>query len=152
MKSESIETRLRRLEDREEIRQLLIEYGRTLDRRDFAGFSNLFARDAEYAGGGGTAVIKGPEAIGKLLKEIFSKNPSGLNSPNFHLFANTTIQVQGDEATALSKGVFVVRGGDNLPETVMLATYHDLLIREDGAWKFKRRVVVGDIPSLSKSQ
>ena len=73
MEPESIETRLRRLEDREEIRQLLIEYGRTLDRRDFEAFSKLFARDAEYTGGGGTGAIKGPEAIGKFLEEHGSK-------------------------------------------------------------------------------
>ena len=147
MKSESIETRLQRLEDREEIRQLLIEYGRTLDRRDFQEFSKLFSRDAEYAGGGGGSAIKGPEAIGKFLEEIFRNNPTGLGYPNFHIFSNTTIQVEGDEATALSKGAFVVRGNNDRPETVMLATYHDVLIREDGAWKFKRRIVEGEIPS-----
>ncbi|MBN2317973.1 MAG: nuclear transport factor 2 family protein [Acidobacteria bacterium] len=152
MESESMETRLRRLEDREEIRQLLIEYGRTLDRRNFEAFSKLFARNAEYTGGGGTGAVKGPEAIGRFMEEIFRNNPTGLNYPNFHLFANTTIQVNGDEATALSKGAFVVRGSNDRPETVMLATYHDTLIREDGAWKFRRRVVEGDIPSLSRSQ
>jgi hypothetical protein len=40
--SQSIETRLRALEDREEIRQLLINYGRTLDQRNFAAFAKLF--------------------------------------------------------------------------------------------------------------
>ena len=148
MESESIEKRLRRLEDREEIRQLLIEYGRTLDRRDFEGFAKLFARDAEYTGGGGSGAVKGPEAIGKFMEEIFRNNPTGLNYPNFHLFSNTTIQIEGDEATALSKGAFVVRGSNDRPETVMLATYHDTLIRENGAWKFKQRVVEGNIPSL----
>jgi uncharacterized protein (TIGR02246 family) len=147
MEPESIETRLLRLEDREEIRELLIEYGRTLDRRDFEAFSKLFARDAEYTGGGGAGAVKGPEAIGKFLEEIFRNNPTGLNYPNFHLFSNTTIEVQGDKATALSKGAFVVRGSNDRPETVMLATYRDTLIREDGAWKFKQRVVEGDIPS-----
>jgi len=152
MVSESIETRLRRLEDREEIRQLLIEYGRTLDQRDFKGFSGLFARDAEYKGGGGGSAVKGPEAISRFLEEIFRNNPTGLGYPNFHIFSNTTIQVDGDEATALSKGAFVVRGNDDRPETVMLATYHDTLIRENGAWKFKHRIVEGDIPAFSESQ
>jgi len=151
MEPESIETRLRRLEDREEIRQVLIDYGRTLDKRDFDGFSKLFSRNAEYAGGGSTEVIKGAGAIAKSLKEIIQKNPAGLNSPNFHLFSNETIQIKGDEASASSMGAFVVRGDNNLPETVMLATYYDVLIRENGSWKFKRRVVQGDIPSLSDS-
>ena len=37
-KTVSVETRLRMLEDREEIRRLMIEYGRTLDQRDFNAF------------------------------------------------------------------------------------------------------------------
>ncbi len=147
-----IENRLRRLEDREEIRQLLVEYGRTLDRRDFVGFSKLFAENAEYTGGGGMGVTKGPAAIGKLLEDTFRKNPTGLRSPNFHLFANETIQVNGDEAVAVSKGLFVVPDGTNKPATVMLATYSDVLIRENGRWKFKKRVVQGDIPAPPASK
>jgi uncharacterized protein (TIGR02246 family) len=145
-KSESMEARLRVLEDREEIRRLMIDYGRTLDQRDFAGFAKLFAKDAEYGGGAGNGTTKGPEAIAKLLEDVFQKNPTNLNTPNFHLFCNETIQVSGNQATALSKGIFVVRGDDNKPDTVMLATYKDALVRENGAWKFKQRIVQGDIP------
>jgi uncharacterized protein (TIGR02246 family) len=145
-KNESVEVRLRILEDREEIRQLTIDYGRTLDQRDFAGFAKLFTKDAEYGGGGGAGMTKGPEAIAKLLEDVFQKNPTNVNTPNFHLFCNETIQVNGDQATALSKGIFVVRGDDNKPDTVMLATYKDVLVRENGAWKFKQRIVQGDIP------
>jgi uncharacterized protein (TIGR02246 family) len=145
-KKESIEARLRALEDREEIRQLMIYYGRTLDQRDFAGFAKLFAKDAEYGGGASSGMTKGPDAIAKLLKDVFQKNPTNVNAPNFHLFCNETIQVSGDQATALSKGIFVVRSNDNKPDAVMLATYRDVFIRENGAWKFKQRVVQGDIP------
>ena len=148
LKGVLLETRLQILEDREEIRQLLIDYGRTLDKRDFNGFSKLFTQDAEYFGGAGGDAIKGPDAIAKFLKDIFEQNPSGVKSPNFHLFANESIQVNGDEATASSKGIFVVPDGNDQPETVMLATYKDILVRENGMWKFKQRVVQSDIPSL----
>ena len=147
VKPASIEERLRALEAREEIRQRMIDYGRTLDQRDFAGFSKLFAHDAEYGSGGGGGVMKGPEAIAKLLEDVMRKNPTNLNTPNFHLFCNEIIQVNGDKATAVSKGIFVVRGDQDKPEAVMLATYTDEFIREKGAWKFKRRMVQGDIPS-----
>jgi uncharacterized protein (TIGR02246 family) len=147
MKNEPIEARLRILEDREEIRQLMIDYGRTLDQRDFAGFAKLFARGAEYGGGGGNGRTKGPEAIAKLLEDIFRKNPTNVNTPNFHLFCNETIQVNSDQATAVSKGIFVAPGDDKKPDAVMLATYRDVFIRENGAWKFKQRIVQGDIPS-----
>ncbi len=150
--SESTEARLRRLEDREEIRQLLVDYGRTLDQRDFEAFSKLFAANAEYLGGGSMGVIKGAGAIGKSLENIIRKNPTGFRSPNFHLFANEIIQVHGDEATALSKGLFVIPGDGGKPEFVMLATYSDRLTREQGRWKFKRRVVQGDIPGPPASK
>src|SRR5689334_9791676 len=65
----SIAQRLQALEDREAIRALFVEYGRTLDNRDFTAFSKLFAKDSEFAGGAG-ATAKGPEAIGALLQRL----------------------------------------------------------------------------------
>jgi len=144
----SIGNRLRILEDREEIRQLLVDYGRTIDARDFDGFANLFSKDAEYAGGGGGDPVKGSEAIAGLLKNIIEENPTGLKSPNYHLFANEIIQVDGDEAAAVSKGIFVVPGNNGQPDPVMLATYEDKFVRENGKWKFKSRIVRSDMPSL----
>ena len=148
--AESIEARLRALEDREEIRQLMINYGRTLDARDFAGFSKLFAATALYGGGGGTGMAKGPEAIAKLLEDVMQKNPTNLNAPNFHLFCNEIIKLNGDTASAVSKGVFVVRSDANVPQAVMLATYKDEFVRESGVWKFKQRIVQGDIPPAAQ--
>ena len=144
---ESVESRLRELEDREEIRQLLVDYGRTIDQRDFGAFSGLFAKNAEYIGGGGTEAVRGPAAIAKSLEDIIRQNPTGFRSPSFHLFANEILQVNGDEATSSSKGIFVVPGENNQPAMVMLATYSDVLTREDGRWKFKKRVVHADIPA-----
>src|SRR5690606_21292790 len=75
--------RLGQLEDREQIRQLLVDYGATLDRRDFAAFGALFAEDAEYAGGG--APVRGRSAIQAQLQTIIGSNPSNLPGPNLHL-------------------------------------------------------------------
>jgi SnoaL-like domain len=41
------------LEDRDAIRALLVAYATTLDNRDFAGFEQLWAKDAEFFGGAG---------------------------------------------------------------------------------------------------
>jgi uncharacterized protein (TIGR02246 family) len=144
--------RLQLLEDREEIRQLLVDYGRTLDQRDFQAFAGLFSKDGEYVMGGGMGAVKGPAAISKSMEDIFRRNPTNLREPNFHLFANETIQIRGDEATALSKGCFVVPDESNKPVIVMLATYTDDLIRENGRWKIKKRVVHGDIPGPPASK
>ena len=136
-----IELRLRVLEDKEAIRDLLLEYGRTLDTRDFKAFSELFARDVgEWNGGMGVA--RGPEAIHKLMEETIRGEPGA----NFHIFSNETIKVDGDRATAVSKWAFVVQGGDGRPQWVYLGHYHDILIREEGSWKFLQRKVTSDIP------
>jgi len=49
----SVEARLQRFADKEEIQDVLLEYGRSLDARDFAIYSSLFATDGEWAGGFG---------------------------------------------------------------------------------------------------
>src|SRR5262249_29539302 len=51
----TVEARLQRLEDIEEIRLLLLDYGRFLDARDLAAYSRLFAKDGEWVGGFGSA-------------------------------------------------------------------------------------------------
>jgi hypothetical protein len=68
----SLESRLKRLEDREEIRGLLMDYGRFLDRRDFKSFSELFAAaEGEWVGGFGSA--KGSKAICELMERTIGK-------------------------------------------------------------------------------
>ena len=141
----SVEARLQTLEDREAIRALFIEYGRTLDSRDFAAFAQLFAKDGEFVGGGG-ASAKGRDEVGALLGRLLQTNYPDSRGKNFHLFFGEAIEVNGDQATAVSKGGFVMASSANKPEMLLLATYRDQFVREDGRWKFKRREVQGDIP------
>jgi hypothetical protein len=139
---------VRALESREEIRVVMNDYGRLLDARDFDGFGGLFAAQAEYVSGG--MVSRGPQAIAASLKAIIGSNPLGVATPNFHVFFNQSIEVQGDRATAVSKSAFVAPGQSNRPEAVILASYDDVFTRENGRWKFLRRVVHGDIPAPKK--
>ena len=141
----SVEARLRALEDKEAIHGLMMTYGRTLDARDFAGFEQLWARESEFVGGPGGAA-KGPAATRALLESLLKANAAPEPGRDFHLFSNETIDVQGDRATALSKGAFVVRGQNNRLETTILANYHDQFVREGGRWKFNRRQI-GDSPA-----
>ena len=149
-KAGSLEARLQVLEDKQEIHALLMEYGRTLDARDFAGFERLFAKDAEY-GSARSEPVKGPENIRVLLEGQLKKNAAPQPGRDFHLFYNETIDVKGDHATALSKGAFYVRGEGNKLETSALVNYHDDLVREDGRWKFKRRIL-GERPATAPAQ
>jgi uncharacterized protein (TIGR02246 family) len=135
--AKSVEARLQALEDREAIHAVMMNYGRTLDARDFAGFADLFARDSEYVAGNRSA--KGPAAIRELLESLLKINAAPVSGRDFHLFYNETIEVDGDTATALSRGGFYVRGSDRQLQTTALVNYHDQFVREGGRWKFKRR-------------
>jgi uncharacterized protein (TIGR02246 family) len=138
----SLAARVQRLEDMEEIRMVLTEYGRTLDTRDFAAYSQLFAKDGEWVGGFGS--VQGPAAIQAFME----KNVGTVNKAhNFHLLTNFAIEVHGDTATAWSHWSFVVPTPDNKPVIAQSGRYDDLLIRENGRWRFKRRTASNDIPS-----
>jgi hypothetical protein len=140
-RDEGLAARVEALEAREAIRTLFAEYGRTLDARDFHAFSLLFARDAEY----GTA--KGPAAIGAFLEKAIGTNYPDSKGRNYHLYFNESIDVQGDHATGISKGGYVMATADNTKaDFLLLATYRDEYIKEDGRWKFKRRQTTGEIP------
>jgi 3-phenylpropionate/cinnamic acid dioxygenase small subunit len=140
----TVQQELNDLRAREQIRELFGRYGRTLDERDFDGFGRLFARDAEFKGGNGTA--HGPQAIAALLKQSITRGATGPTGPNLHVFSNELIDVHGEQATATSRGAFFVQNDQGRPAALIFATYRDQLVVEDGIWKFKRREIVSDIP------
>jgi uncharacterized protein (TIGR02246 family) len=131
----SVAARLQRLEDMEEIRTLLIDYGRFLDSRDLAAYSRLFAKDGEWVGGFGSA--QGPAGILEFMQKNLGTGPNRNNS--YHIMSNFQIEVKGDTATAWSRWTFVVPGADGKPAISQAGQYEDLLVRENGRWKFKRR-------------
>lgn len=104
--AEPVEARLQRLEDKDEIQSLLLDYGRHLDSRDFAAYSRLFAKDGEWVGGFGS--VAGPANIQAFMEKNMGTAPNRAN--NYHLLSNFVIAVNGDAATAWSRWAFVVPG------------------------------------------
>src|SRR5262245_16213625 len=142
---QALVARLEAMEAREAIRALWAEYGRTLDARDFVAFSKLFARNAEFGSGPGAA--KGPAAIGAMLEKAIGTNYPDSKGKNFHLYFNESIDVKGDHATAVSKGGYVMATPENTKaDFLLLAEYHDELVKEDGVWKFLKRQIISGIP------
>src|ERR1700694_1712416 len=122
----SLASRVQRLEDIEEIRTVLLDYGRFLDSRDFSAYSRLFAKDGEWVGGFGT--VQGPAAIQALME----KNIAGPNRGNtFHILSNFEIDVHADTATARSRWTFVTPGADKKPTIAQAGRYDDTLVREN---------------------
>src|SRR5687767_774885 len=136
---ESVAARLQRFEDKAEIEALLLDYGRHLDNRDFAGYASLFAKDGQWIGGFGTVAAADIKA--------FMEKAMGLQNTakNYHLLSNFVITVKGDTGTAWSRWAFVVPG-ERGAAISQAGRYDDELVRENGRWKFKKRTASNDTP------
>jgi uncharacterized protein (TIGR02246 family) len=140
--TETVAARLQRFDDKEEIERLLLDYGRHLDARNLAAYGRLFARDGEWVGGFGTA-SGGPSGIQAFMEKAMGTAPNTAN--NYHLLSNFVITVNGDSATAWSRWAFVVPG-ERGATIAQAGRYDDTLVRENGRWRFKRRVASNDTP------
>jgi uncharacterized protein (TIGR02246 family) len=140
----SVEARLRRLEDRTEIRQLIQDYRRELDARDLTAYGLLFAADGEWLGG--TGYGKSPAGITAMLEERLPGNVSDSGQSSWHLVTEPEIVLHGDQATGSVTWTLVARGDDGTPCLRLLGHYEDTYVREDGRWRFQRRVAHTDLP------
>jgi len=143
----SLEARLRQLEDKDEIRDLLMEYGRLLDGGDWVGYSKLFARNGTWTGSFGTAT--GPKEIQAMLEKSIGPKPAAdpAHISSLHLMTNYEIRVDGDRATASSRWTNFGKSDDNKLVARMAGHYEDIFVREDGHWKFLTRTAPRDIPN-----
>jgi hypothetical protein len=147
--TDSIAERLDRLEDLEAIRRLFQDYRRHLDEKEFRAYAALFAAEGEFiAGPDGSIRAKGPAAIFDLVDGMRGTLLTDEGGDDRHLALNEMIELDGDRATAVSTWVYILRGEGDVPEVAKLGHYEDVLVREDGAWKFLRRVAPCDIPAI----
>lgn len=140
-------TRLRRLEDLEQIRRLFTEYKIVLDRQDFAAYADLFAEDGEFVAGPGVA--KGRAAIREMVEAMPG---SGLlaRAPgdDYHVIVNPLIELDPadpDRARAELTWLYVVKDPGGAPKLAKLGHYNDTLVREAGRWRFLRREAPADL-------
>jgi 3-phenylpropionate/cinnamic acid dioxygenase small subunit len=137
----TLEQRIRLIEDRQAIERVLLDYGRTLDARDFAAYAALFAPTGEWQGALG--VYKGPKDIQAAMEKIFTDAAADIpKGRNFHVMSNFFIDVQGDRATARSNFIFYKLEGSK-PVAEVAGRYEDVLVRINGAWKFQQRTALG---------
>jgi len=139
----SIEERVQRLEDLEEIRQLFTDYGHHLDHANYDAYANLFAIDGELnLGGAGRAT--GVPAIRTLLEKLLQFRTGTVR----HIISSPIVQLNGDQATAEVMWVMLTACPEGLPAIGMIGHHEDILTKKDGNWKFLRREGHIDIGSL----
>lgn len=140
-----LDDRIEALEAREAIRELIHAYGRALDSRDFIAFADLFAPErGTWDGGFGSAT--GREAIFALMDDSIGHAEEPVVPRSHHVFTNIQISVDGDEASATTKWIFVVPSESGEPRWLYLGHYDDRFVRENGQWYFLLRQASTDIP------
>ncbi len=135
--SASLESRIRTLEDIEEIRKLKAKYWRCLDRKLWDELADCFTEDAvaEYSQDGSR---EGREAIIGFLKDILAKE-AVITAHGGH---NAEIEIL-DENTARAtwalNDLVIMQPGTRMEGW---GYYEDIYARQDGRWRKKRSRLV----------
>lgn len=157
-----IEARLKAVEDRMQIEQLLMRYAAALNTEDPDTYASLFTEDAVFEL---KRAVDQPPFLGPfkgrdaLRKQWFPKAVAGAANaragrdfgPMRHVTTNYEIAVKGDTATVRAFFIEVVSNGANIPPgskppTIhAMGRYEDELKRQNGKWLFSKRTVVTDL-------
>jgi hypothetical protein len=131
-----LEARLRRVEDYEQIRQLVARYGFAVDDRDVEGVKALFAPDGSLGTAGGTAKGQGVDAVGDYFTGRFQ-----VLGPTHHFTHDHVIDFDPDDPTRargrVSAHAEVWR--DGAPMLTALR-YLDTYVKLTEGWRFRSRV------------
>jgi hypothetical protein len=135
--SVSIETRLREVEDRAEIHDLLSRYSIAIDARDIDTIASLFSVSAEVgfeedhdygdSGEDGRAIVK-----------AFYIRRMDVYDFMFHYFHGNTLTFTGPDSAS---GIVIAHteGAVNGQGILAGIHYHDDYVRENGKWLFLKR-------------
>ncbi len=120
------------LRDREDVRDVLLQYARGVDAKDLPRVAACFTPDAAYHGALGHGTID--EALAAL------DGAMRRYAATVHRIASQTVAVDGDrarsEADCLAEHVLADGG-----QLTVAVRYHDDLVRAADGWRIARRAV-----------
>ena len=157
MAMQDIESRLRTIEDRNEIHDLIMRYTLGLDTADPDLYASVFTEDAHLNVAG--LDFYGHKPIKEMLVGIRAKQPLGrVPDPHGYIFGavrhvctNLMMDIKGDTAKVESYCVEIASSGRNekgqgLPQRIInVCRYQDDLVRQNGKWLIKKRLIIGDL-------
>jgi len=138
---ESLEDRVRRLEDRQEILQSLIDYGELLDTRDLDAWAELWAEDGEFEMSTGR-LAKGRQSIKDMLAAVIATSTESV----LHMEINPRITLDGDQASSTMLYAVAKTQDDGLTRVIFLGHHHSRHVRTADGWKISYRRNVVDLP------
>lgn len=122
------ETRLRALEDRAELAELVAKYAAWVARGLGSQLPSLFARHGVFVGA--EREIKGQADLAAFFANMSTPGSA------IPMVTNMYFEIEGDTA----RGWASLVGHSAIPDKPLFSgRYEDAFVREDGAWKFARR-------------
>jgi uncharacterized protein (TIGR02246 family) len=128
-----LEARLRRLEDRQELADLVARYGPAVDDRDAAALAELYAEDSVFDTVAG--VMRGRDQV----IEYYLMQLSNFGA-SFHYMHTQTVEFEDDDCARGLVTAHAEMASESGAFWVALR-YHDRYVREDGRWRFALRKV-----------
>jgi ketosteroid isomerase-like protein len=159
-----LEARLKAVEDRLQIEQLLMRYAAALNTEDVDTYLSLFTEDAVFELRRAVdqppflGPFKGRDALRKQwFPDTVGRAPKPGAGRDFgpmrHVTTNYEIAVKGDTATVRAFFIEIVSNGANIPPgskppTIhAMGRYEDELVKKNGQWLFSKRIVITDLNS-----
>jgi uncharacterized protein (TIGR02246 family) len=131
----SMDDRLRCLEDMEAIRKLIASYGPLADIGDAQGVAALWAENGSYSVGD-FGEAQGWEQIGALI--LSDTHQELLTAGCGHILTAPHITLDGDSAIAINHSVVFRKAGDNHKAWRVSANRWEL-VRTDDGWRVQHR-------------
>jgi uncharacterized protein (TIGR02246 family) len=129
--------------DRIQIEDMMVGYYAHLGGTDGKAYANYFTEDGVFEVNGDT--YKGKEAITRLYSGLGGGVAE--DAPVLHMvLSNAVIDVKGDTATAsfLWTGIINPEDATQPPHIREQGREYDYLVKQDGKWLIKKRVVIAD--------
>ena len=132
----------REMLDRVAIHDLVARYYANLGGGDPASFNDYYTEDAVFDVNG--IVARGKQEIEGIYAGLGEESPAARGT--FHmLLTNPVIDVEGDTATARFLWTGIINETiEGPPALVEQGREYDYLVRQDGRWLIKKRVVIAD--------
>lgn len=129
------EARLRTLEDRAKIANLIAAYGPLADTGNGEALAKLWVEDGEYDIGG-FGLVKGHEALAAMMESEVHRDL--MKQGCAHMLSPHRIELSGDTAIAVGYSVVLRKTGDAY-EAWRVSANRWRLVRTQSGWRVSRR-------------
>jgi uncharacterized protein (TIGR02246 family) len=134
--TDELETRLRALEDRSALWELVSRYAMAVDDEDYEALRGLFAKDATFHG------LQGEPAEGRdAIVAYLNHRAATAHRSRVHTPTSQVLDGVGSDSVEGTVACYAALFGTDDSKTFFAFRYADRYVREDGRWQFASRRV-----------